>query len=52
MLVEQNAWQALDVADRGYVMETGRITLADSAAALKANPQVEQAYLGGEVGQV
>jgi branched-chain amino acid transport system ATP-binding protein len=52
LLVEQNAWQALDVADRGYVMETGRITLADSAAALKANPQVEQAYLGGEVGQV
>jgi len=51
LLVEQNAWQALDIADRGYVMETGKIILADSAAALRANPQVEQAYLGGEVGQ-
>ena len=51
LLVEQNAWQALDIADRGYVMETGKIILADSAAALRTNPQVEQAYLGGEVGQ-
>jgi branched-chain amino acid transport system ATP-binding protein len=49
LLVEQNAWQALEVADRGYVMETGKIILADSAAALRANPQVEQAYLGGAV---
>jgi branched-chain amino acid transport system ATP-binding protein len=48
-LVEQNAWQALEIADRGYVMETGKITLADSAAALLTNPQVEQAYLGGAV---
>ena len=48
-LVEQNAWQALEIADRGYVMETGKITLADSAAALLSNPQVEQAYLGGAV---
>ncbi len=50
LLVEQNAFQALDVADRGYVMETGKIILADTAAALRADPQVEQAYLGGEVG--
>ncbi|MBZ0301687.1 MAG: ABC transporter ATP-binding protein [Anaerolineae bacterium] len=49
LLVEQNAWQALEVADRGYVMETGKIILADAAAALLSNPQVEQAYLGGTV---
>ena len=49
LLVEQNAWQALEIADRGYVMETGSIILADTAAALRANPQVEQAYLGGEL---
>lgn len=49
LLVEQNAWQALDIADRGYVMETGKITLSDSAEALLSNPQVEQAYLGGAV---
>lgn len=49
LLVEQNAWQALDIADRGYVMETGKITLSDSADALLSNPQVEQAYLGGAV---
>jgi branched-chain amino acid transport system ATP-binding protein len=48
-LVEQNAWQALEIADRGYVMETGKITLADSATALLSNPEVEQAYLGGAV---
>ncbi|MEO8606510.1 MAG: ABC transporter ATP-binding protein [Chloroflexota bacterium] len=49
LLVEQNAWQALEIADRGYVMETGKIILADKADALLANPQVEQAYLGGGV---
>lgn len=49
LLVEQNAWQALEIADRGYVMETGKITLTDSAAALLTNSQVEQAYLGGAV---
>ncbi|MCA9905559.1 MAG: ABC transporter ATP-binding protein [Anaerolineae bacterium] len=47
LLVEQNAWLALEVADRGYVMETGKIILADSAAALRTNSQVEEAYLGG-----
>ncbi|MFN8451870.1 MAG: ABC transporter ATP-binding protein [Anaerolineae bacterium] len=50
LLVEQNAWKALEVADRGYVMETGKIILADTARSLLTNPQVEHAYLGGEVG--
>jgi branched-chain amino acid transport system ATP-binding protein len=47
LLVEQNARMALDVADRGYVMETGRIKLTGPAAELAANPEVERAYLGG-----
>ncbi len=46
LLVEQNVHQALDAADRAYVLETGRITLTDTAEALKHNPQVEQSYLG------
>jgi branched-chain amino acid transport system ATP-binding protein len=46
LLVEQNALQALNVANRGYVMQTGRIILADTAANLAANEQVRQAYLG------
>ena len=45
-LVEQNANQALKVADRGYVMENGRITMEDSAANLLANEDVKKAYLG------
>ncbi|MDD2603620.1 MAG: ABC transporter ATP-binding protein [Desulfobacterales bacterium] len=45
-LVEQNANLALQVAHRGYVMETGRITLSDSAAHLLANEDVKRAYLG------
>jgi branched-chain amino acid transport system ATP-binding protein len=45
-LVEQNANLALKVAHRGYVMENGRITLADSAASLLANEEVRKAYLG------
>ncbi len=45
-LVEQNANLALKVAHRGYVMETGRITLADTAAHLLDNEQVRKAYLG------
>jgi branched-chain amino acid transport system ATP-binding protein len=45
-LVEQNANLALKVADRGYVMETGRITLSDSAEKLLANDDVRRAYLG------
>jgi branched-chain amino acid transport system ATP-binding protein len=46
LLVEQNARQALEVADRGYVLETGHIILAGSAEALKSNEDVEKAYLG------
>ncbi|MNT72839.1 High-affinity branched-chain amino acid transport ATP-binding protein LivF [compost metagenome] len=46
-LVEQNANQALKLADRGYVLENGRIVLQDSGAALLANPEVRKAYLGG-----
>jgi len=46
LLVEQNAKLALEICSRGYVMESGRITLYDSARALLANPQVRQAYLG------
>ncbi len=46
LLVEQNAKRALEIADRGYVMESGAITLADDAKALLANPKVREAYLG------
>jgi branched-chain amino acid transport system ATP-binding protein len=46
LLVEQNALMALDAADRGYVLETGRIVLADSAESLKTNEQVRKTYLG------
>ncbi|MEE8397370.1 MAG: ABC transporter ATP-binding protein, partial [Desulfobacterales bacterium] len=46
LLVEQNANLALKVAHRGYVMETGQITLTDSAANLLSNKQVRKAYLG------
>ncbi len=45
-LVEQNAYRALSVADRGYVLETGRTVLTDTGAALLANERVRQAYLG------
>jgi branched-chain amino acid transport system ATP-binding protein len=46
LLVEQNALMALDVANRGYVMETGHIALTDEANALAKNEQVQKAYLG------
>ena len=46
LLVEQNALMALNAAHRGYVIQTGNIILADTAANLAANPQVRQAYLG------
>jgi len=45
-LVEQNANQALKIAHRGYVMETGRITMEDSAETLLSNDEVKKAYLG------
>ena len=46
LLVEQNALQALEVANRGYVLQTGRVILADTAANLAANEDVRRAYLG------
>jgi branched-chain amino acid transport system ATP-binding protein len=46
LLVEQNVHHALDVADRAYVLETGRITLDGPAGELRVNPKVEQSYLG------
>jgi len=48
LLVEQNAAQALGLADRGYVIETGKIVLEDQARDLLANEQVRKAYLGEE----
>lgn len=47
LLVEQNALMALDVADRGYILQTGRIVLADSSTNLQDNEEVKRAYLGG-----
>jgi branched-chain amino acid transport system ATP-binding protein len=48
LLVEQNALMALEIANRGYVMETGKIVLADDAKALRQNEQVRKTYLGEE----
>jgi len=48
VLVEQNARAALKLANRGYVMELGRIVLEDSAGALLSNPEVRSVYLGGK----
>jgi branched-chain amino acid transport system ATP-binding protein len=48
LLVEQNALMALDVAKRGYVLETGKVALADNARALRENEQVRKTYLGEE----
>lgn len=47
LLVEQNANLALEVSHYGYVMETGRIILADTSSVLRENPSVRAAYLGG-----
>jgi branched-chain amino acid transport system ATP-binding protein len=46
-LVEQNAHRALQLADRGYVLENGRIVLADRGPNLLLNEAVKKAYLGG-----
>jgi branched-chain amino acid transport system ATP-binding protein len=46
LLVEQNALMALDAAERGYVLETGRVALADDAKSLRDNEQVRKTYLG------
>jgi branched-chain amino acid transport system ATP-binding protein len=48
LLVEQNAHMALSVATRGYVLETGLIQLEGTAQELRENPQVREAYLGGD----
>jgi len=47
LVVEQNARMVLQIAHRGYVMELGRITMADTATALLHNPRIIEAYLGG-----
>ena len=47
LLVEQNARMALDIADKAYVLETGRITLAGTAKELQRSEAVQKAYLGG-----
>jgi branched-chain amino acid transport system ATP-binding protein len=46
-VVEQNAFMALNIADRGYVLQQGRIVLADAAKNLLTNDLVRRAYLGG-----
>ena len=46
LLVEQNANYALDAASRGYVLETGRVALANDSASLRDDPEVQRAYLG------
>ncbi|MEM2226750.1 MAG: ABC transporter ATP-binding protein [Candidatus Bathyarchaeia archaeon] len=46
LLVEQNVWRALEIADRGYVMETGRIVLSDSGKHLLNNEYMKKSYLG------
>jgi branched-chain amino acid transport system ATP-binding protein len=48
LLVEQNARQALQVADRCYVLETGRVVMSGPASELRTNPEVERFYLGGQ----
>ncbi|GAB3959310.1 ABC transporter ATP-binding protein [Streptomyces sparsus] len=50
LLVEQNASQALQLADRGYVLETGAVAMTDEASALLADPRVRAAYLGEGAG--
>jgi len=47
LLVEQNAYQALELADRAYVLETGRVKLAGPSAELMEDPEIKKAYLGG-----
>ena len=47
MLVEQNAYMALETSNRGYVLELGNLIQQGSAKALLENPEVKKAYLGG-----
>jgi branched-chain amino acid transport system ATP-binding protein len=46
LLVEQNANYALDISKRGYVLETGRVVLANDSSELRDDPEVQRAYLG------
>jgi branched-chain amino acid transport system ATP-binding protein len=46
LLVEQNANYALEISRRGYVLETGRVVLANSSESLRNDPEVQKAYLG------
>ena len=48
-LIEQNAYDALEISDRAYIMETGRITLEGSSSELITDERVKNAYLGGDV---
>ena len=50
MMVEQNARAALQIAERGYILETGRIIMEDASSALENNPVVQKAFLGGGIG--
>jgi branched-chain amino acid transport system ATP-binding protein len=52
LLVEQNARAALGIADRGYVLETGRVVASGTGEALAADPEIARAYLGGETGRL
>ena len=47
LLVEQNASKALEIADRAYVLETGKVTLSGTGAELARSDEVRKAYLGG-----
>jgi branched-chain amino acid transport system ATP-binding protein len=46
LLVEQNANYALDISNRGYVLETGEVAISDASERLRDNPAVQKAYLG------
>lgn len=46
LIIEQNLVKALQIADRGYVLETGKVVMADKSAELLANPDIRKAYLG------
>ena len=49
LLVEQNAYEALTISDRAYIMETGNITLEGKSSELIDDPRVRDAYLGGDL---
>jgi len=51
LMVEQNGRLALDIADRGYVMETGKVVFSGSSSDLRDNPEIMRAYLGGSGGR-